>query len=884
MYVTTFYSFKGGGGRTMALVNVAVELAQRGRGVLAVDFDLEAPGLDTFNILRSRKRRPGIVDFVTEYLDTGRAPEAERFIHDSKDAGENGGCLWVMPSGEQDEKYATSFREIDWLDLYERHDGYLLFEDLKAQWEQFVKPDYVLIDSRTGHTDTGGICTRQLPDAVAILFFPNDQNLRGQNAIVFRNSPTRAESPQVHWGIIGSIAVPVILHMIQRERKDEVEFPSLMFLRKVPYRSFRRQRVRHWFLLLLRCAALLLLLFAFARPFIRAAALAAMTDGAREVVVLLDRSYSMSFGGRWDEAQTLATDTIAALDSGDRATVILFDGGAETGPRSTTDRASLRGLVENAEVGSGVTRYGPALKLAEGIFESSDLPRLEAVLISDFQRAGVESAVGVRFPQGTVLTPIPVGEDDATGANVSVAGVLFEREYFSGRERIQVAARLTNRGPTTAITGLDVALDMEGREVETLTGDLAPAGSTTVDFAPVTLADAQMFGAVRIAPDALPADDVFHFIVSPGQVVTVLVVGSASAPDDANLFLTRALGIGSEPAFDVRATTLESFSAADLADRQVVVLNDTRPPAGAAGEALAAFVEAGGGLLVVAGERTAWPQDDPGLLPGGVAAPQDRDGRGGSLGFVDYSHPVFEVFSAPRSGDVTTARFFRFRPVEATPDAVVVARFDDGNPALIEQRIGAGRVLLWASTIDTFWNDFAKKPVYLPFIHRMVQHLADYAPPTPWVLAGQVLNLAEQEVALGEGGTAAAEYVVMSPTGERLPVAVGERAGFLDLTEQGVYEVHDANAAEELPLLLAVNVDLAEADLSAVDPEELASMVTGRAGGDRTAAGGPARVIPADDLERRQSVWWYLLVAAALLFVAETLVSNRLSRTVLSTE
>ncbi|MYK88936.1 MAG: VWA domain-containing protein, partial [Acidobacteria bacterium] len=313
---------------------------------------------------------------------------------------------------------------------------------------------------------------------------------------------------------LATIAVPVILHMIQRERKDEVEFPSLMFLRKVPYRSFRRQRIRHWFLLLLRCAALLLLLFAFARPFIRAAALAAVTDGAREVVVLLDRSYSMSFGDRWGAAQTLATDTIAALDPGDRATVILFDGGAETGPRSTTDRASLRNLVANAEVGSGVTRYGPALKLAEGIFESSDLPRLEAVLISDFQRAGVESAVGVRFPQGTVLTPIPVGGDDTAAANVSVAGVLFEREYFSGRERIQVAARLTNRGGA-AITGLEVALDMEGREIETLTADLPPAGSTTVDFAPVTLGDAQMFGAVRIAPDALPADDVFHFVVSP---------------------------------------------------------------------------------------------------------------------------------------------------------------------------------------------------------------------------------------------------------------------------------------------------------------------------------------------------------------------------------
>ena len=195
MYTTTFYSYKGGVGRTMALVNVAVELAQRGRRVLAVDFDLEAPGLDTFGIFRSRKRRPGLVEFVTEYLDTDRAPEVERFICETKDVGENGGCLWVMPSGEHREGYATSFQEIDWLDLYERRDGYLLFEDLKAQWEQLLRPDYVLIDSRTGHTDTGGICTRQLPDAVVILFFPNDQNLRGLARIV-QDIRSEAENPR----------------------------------------------------------------------------------------------------------------------------------------------------------------------------------------------------------------------------------------------------------------------------------------------------------------------------------------------------------------------------------------------------------------------------------------------------------------------------------------------------------------------------------------------------------------------------------------------------------------------------------------------------------------------------------------------------------------
>ena len=184
MYVTTFYSFKGGVGRTMALVNAAVELARRGRRVLAVDFDLEAPGLDTFDIFPSKSHVPGIIDFVREYLVSGQAPEVVNFVGKSPDFGDCSGGLWVMPSGAQKETYAADFSQIDWGELYEKRNGYLLFEDLKVQWERVIRPDYVLIDSRTGHTDTGGICTRQLPDAVAIFFFPNEQNLRGLTKIV----------------------------------------------------------------------------------------------------------------------------------------------------------------------------------------------------------------------------------------------------------------------------------------------------------------------------------------------------------------------------------------------------------------------------------------------------------------------------------------------------------------------------------------------------------------------------------------------------------------------------------------------------------------------------------------------------------------------------
>jgi MinD-like ATPase involved in chromosome partitioning or flagellar assembly len=184
VYTTTFYSFKGGVGRTMAMVNVAVHLAKLGRRVLLVDFDLEAPGLETFPALRPRVTTPGIVDYVSAYLATGKAPSAVDHTFEVERTWGDGGGLWVMPAGLQDGQYSQRFHRIDWEYLYRERGGYLLFEDLKLQWAEVLEPDYVLIDSRTGHTDTGGICTRQLPDAVTILFFPNEQNLRGLQTVV----------------------------------------------------------------------------------------------------------------------------------------------------------------------------------------------------------------------------------------------------------------------------------------------------------------------------------------------------------------------------------------------------------------------------------------------------------------------------------------------------------------------------------------------------------------------------------------------------------------------------------------------------------------------------------------------------------------------------
>ena len=175
MWIVTFYSFKGGVGRTMALVNCAAELAKRGRRVLIVDFDLEAPGIHTYRPFHGAQEHAGIVDYVTQYITTRKAPDVREFIFEGEF---NGSSLSCMSAGVLDSNYAWKLNSIDWRRLYEEYQGYILFEDMKRQWEKHGF-DYVLIDSRTGHTDVGGICTRQLPNAAVMLFFPNDQNVNG---------------------------------------------------------------------------------------------------------------------------------------------------------------------------------------------------------------------------------------------------------------------------------------------------------------------------------------------------------------------------------------------------------------------------------------------------------------------------------------------------------------------------------------------------------------------------------------------------------------------------------------------------------------------------------------------------------------------------------
>jgi hypothetical protein len=666
---------------------------------------------------------------------------------------------------------------------------------------------------------------------------------------------------------LAGLAVPVLLHLIQRERKQVVQFPSLMFLRRIPYQSVRRRRIRHWLLLMMRLAALALIAFAFARPFFRSAdPPVAAGGGAREVVILVDRSYSMGYGDRWSRAIAAAKGAVDGLTPSDRASIVFFGSGTDVALRSTSDKGRLQAALAGAQLSAGATHFGPVLKLAGSILAESTLPRREVFLVSDFQRGGWRGADGVRLPDGAILTTANIG--DAETANVAVTPVAIERSTFSDQERVTVTAGVTNHGGKPLDT-VDVTLEVNGRGIQTQRVKVDANASSSTTFAPVTLTAAEVRATVRVANDAMTRDNAFHFMVAAGRPVKTVLAGRPGARDS-GLYIGRALAVGETPRFNQSSRDADALTGDDLQPGAIVVLNDVQVSASAA-DRLMRHVERGGGLLIIASQRGTWPQERAAAVPALPGEAIDRTrGSAGRLVGLEYGHPVFEPFRAPRSGDFSAARFYGYRALTMQPGATVLARFDDGSPALVERRVGSGRVLLWGSSLDLEWNDLAVKPIFLPFVHQLARYLAAYREPEPWLTVGEVLDPARTLV-----GHPNDVRTVIAPSGQRISLDP-EGGDVVELAEQGFYELRSQATAGGPAATVAANVDLAESDLTPMDPNEVIAAVAGRT---VTAAGGYETAEMTDAArEGTQRIWWYMLFAAAIVMAAETIVSNRVAK------
>jgi hypothetical protein len=677
-----------------------------------------------------------------------------------------------------------------------------------------------------------------------------------------------------------AIAVPVLIHLINRERKVVVEFPSLMFLQRIPYRSVRRQKIRHLLLLILRCLALALLVAAFARPFFQKRQTAIGANGAREVVILLDRSSSMGYANRWDRARNEAKKIVSGLSATDHATLIVFANEASVASDPTATPASLTAAINASKLSAEGTRFAPALKLASQIISASNLPRREVVLISDYQKIGWANHNEITFPQGTKVTPVDLG--GGAPSDVAVSQVAIDRDSSGDRDKVNVAARLINTGKKPAT--VNATLVVGGRNVQTKTATVSPSTAQQVAFTSVVVPGTATRGAVRITPDSLVQNDVMNFVMAPDEAVPVLIVGPSEPRENEGLFLSRAFAIGDRPSFRVTDKRAAELSPRDFDGKALVVLDEVPPPSGEMGKRLRAMVDGGGGLVVVPGGNhvETWPAEWRSVLPATVGPIIDRTAdAGGTLSSLDYAHPIFELFNAPRSGDFSTARFYRYRALTPVQGAMVGAKFDDGSPAIVEHTVGSGKIVLWASTIDAYWTNLPLQPVFLPFVHQLGKYVGRYADSRPWFNAGDVLDISrhgELTAPFLDGRTADSltELVLAAPSGAKERVTATGPNHLVTLNEQGFYEMRGQDTPVGSGRPIAVNVNPAESDLSHIDPQDVVVAVTAVNG--QRVPGGDINAGTPQDQERRQRLWWYLLTAAVLLMVGETVLSNRLSR------
>jgi len=647
------------------------------------------------------------------------------------------------------------------------------------------------------------------------------------------------------WFLLGlaGLALPVWLHRFARQTETKQPFASSMFLEPSQIRRSRRHELRYWLLLLLRLALLALLAFAFAGPLWRSA-VAPGAQGATLHVIVLDTSLSMQREGVWERAQQRAQQLIDGVRGSSRAMVVAGDHRLRVlaEPGFASDAGKMRAAVQQLRPGWSRLDYG-ALVAGSVAWGASPGEKLQLHLISDMQ----QSASPLRFadlspPPGVQLVLEDVGAPAGEAArNARIAGTQ-EDPRTPGTIEVRLegeAAALEGRTLITEVNGSQKARQaLTGGSVERVEIGELPVGEHRL--------------AVRLEPaDDFAADDA-RFALLRRVEPKVLVVAADIQGDDARYF-SAALQALARPRFDVEIALPSALATRQLGDFAAIVVSDAGLLNDAAASAVDKYVQAGGALLMTLGSRAAQRGTVPvsgAKLAGGSA--RNDSSKPSRIASIEQSHSVLRD-----PGAWLRIRFFRHVAVEAPENARVLLSLENGTPLMLEQTLGSGRLLLFASPLDRQWNDLAIHPLFVRFV----------AEATAW-LAGARFDAASATVGtpLDASAVRRGGGQVFDPRGER-GVMLGSEGSLRFVPEMaGFYEVRGGGRSD----FIAVNVDARESLLVPLDAAARERwLALQRPAGDQTGAVGsssaPERLVP---------VWfWLLLVAVALAFV-EPLVAN----------
>jgi hypothetical protein len=669
-----------------------------------------------------------------------------------------------------------------------------------------------------------------------------------------------------------AIALPFVFHLIRRSSREKIVFSSLMFLDPSPPKITKRSRLEHILLLLLRCAVLCLVAFAFARPFLeKPMAAAATNDQTARVAILIDTSASMRRENLWAEAKDRALKAVRALNPSDIFALYAFDqqlrtvlSFAETAKVLPNDRVpTSESRLNGISPGWSGTHLGSTMiQATEHLLEELNRDSkeqgnavLRLIVISDVQSgAKLDGLQGFEWPKQLEVQFETVKTGESSNAGLQVLDET--RNAFAATTNTAVRLRVNNAARSKS----------EQFEVQWRRGGIEPLGEKASVYVPA--------GQSRILTAPSKPEGATALMLT-GDKVDFDNQAYSAQPKQSEILVTY---FGSEPAGDpqqMRYYLHRAFEQTNLATRVLAFSNTV--PAEAQQSALLVLGAAPGSevtelakSVLKAGRTVLLPLRDPSAanvissLTGLLAPSQEiRPDNFGLFGRINFQHPLFTPFSDARFSDFTKIHFWKFRGLDLAnlTNASVIAAFDTGQPLLTEIPVENGRLLVLASTWMPADSQLALSSKFIPLLFGILEQSASLRSGTHQYLVADAVPLPPKtkEVAL--------------PNGERKSVQEGITR-FTDTSLPGLYTAGDFQ--------FAVNIDPGESRITPLTFEELQSLgiplsrITDAA--TQKKIDERRRHLLATETESQQKLWRNFLLAALAVVVIESWLAGRISR------
>lgn len=719
------------------------------------------------------------------------------------------------------------------------------------------------------------------------------------------------------WSVMGAIgvSVPIIIHLLNRRKFERVVWAAMRFLRVSVEQNQRRLKIEDLLLLLLRCLLVLLLALALARPVLRATSAASM--GANKVtgVVVLDNSASMAQNdgvqSRFEAAKKAADDIIRNLPTGSSVAVVLASDEAQSLiAEPTFDLALASQTIKDAPLHDRPSNLIKGVQSAVNILGGRRPSlRREIYILTDGQALAFRQLAEIRKTLDDQRRDVRAHIlilGDREERNLGISAVSVEKGIVPVNEPVRVNVAVKNYSRTEAVK-VNVFVGVDGdKPMDEGSIDSIPAGEErSISLYARIKADGFHTISARLDADRYPADDWRTVAVRVVKQVKVLLIDGdpgTEARASEVFYLRNALRPVPRAQWEeyfVKPTvkTPTELDGVRFEDFDAVFCcNVTDFSPGVLGQ-LGNYIKTGGAMAVFPGDGVNVNyyndqlHDKAGILPARLG-PAFGDARSQeryfSLQDKNYNHELVSLWADAKNGSLTTVRFFRaFELIEGKSDQAksqVILRFADGKPAIISRDIGLGRVLLFASTVDTGWNDLpARAGIFVPLMQRTLGLLAARQDEHLTVRVGQpFIHISPVEYINKDAAITKSprHFSSLPPEAKEVQesrrIELVENFPLLRFNETSFAGAYEAKVGDAAPIRFAAQAEAEESNLELLSPEQLKLL-------DEVAhvvKWSPGANL-ADRVEQGRvgsELWVYIIPIALLLAVMETLFAHWFSK------